>query len=149
MAKPERVRMDAPEFKHPDDLLHRYLLLLERKAAHERGKRIASFALGDGDGTAFSELMDDYDGKRVARELNEREEKAIADEWTSILTDAMRRLGIQVPSKTKGFEDRDLMRLLTFYEWKMISEKGDSDPVWSSPCPWRKDSGFDVTPGKR
>jgi hypothetical protein len=148
MAKLERVLMDAPEFKHPDDLLHRYLLLLERKAAHERGKRIASFALGDGDGTAFSELMDDYEGKTVARELNEKEEQAIAVEWTSILNEAISRLGIEGPSKTKGFTHQDLMRVLTFYEWKMISEKGWEEPVWSSPCPWRKDSGFDVTPDK-
>jgi hypothetical protein len=78
-----------------------------------------------------------------------RQRTAIADERTSILTEVIRRLGIQVPPKTKGFKQQDLMQLLTLYEWKIITEKDASDLVWSSPCPWREASGFDVTPPEK
>lgn len=148
MAKPERVRTDAPEFKHPDDLLHRYLLLVEREVAYERGKQIVSFALGEGDGSLFYELMDDYDGKTLARGVLEGEAKAIADERANLAMDVIRRLGTDTSSTKKAWTHQDLMRLLTFYEWKMITEKGWDEPVWSSPCPWREASGFDVPPDK-
>jgi hypothetical protein len=133
--------MDTTKLKHPDPILHRYLLLCEREAALSRGEQIAKFPVDNRNETAFSQLLDRKGARRIAFDLVEREYAALAVERESIARDAANAIGVTL-EQAKGFKDGNLERLLTLYEWKQISAKDPSDPVWREPFPWRDAAGF-------
>ena len=130
--------MDSPDITHPDPFFHRYLLFVERQKAFARGEKMNAFR----EESAFTEFLD----KRGVREnvverLLGREREAIVQERRSLVKDVAKEIGVTL-EVTNGYREKDLAQLLCLYEWRKLSQKKPTDPVWGGPFPWREDAGF-------